>query len=133
MPAEKVVPVVLPLPGIHNALLGKVCGRAESEIGAGIIEGDICQRLVQLGGRRKRVANAIAAKFYVQAPERDARFIDHMRAKVVRPTGENGLSQRRFIEWVARGCALSAVVQVEESVAVVNITSNNRVATNLQV
>src|SRR6266481_5938564 len=125
MLAEKIVPVVLPLPGIHNALLGKVCGRAESEIDAGIIESDICQRLVQLGGRRKRVANAVAAKFYVQAAERDARFIDHMRAKVVRPTGENGLSQRRFIEWVARGCTLSAVVQIEESVAVVNVASHD--------
>src|SRR5262249_15880604 len=132
MLAHHIVPVILRLPGVHDALLGQVCGRAITEVGAGILKDHVSKSLVQLVGSGHGVG-AVAAKLYVQTAIRHTRLITHVGSEIVGPTGENGLGQGRFVEWIAGSCTLGSVIEVEERVAVVNVPTYDRVAAKRQV
>src|SRR6266853_1934560 len=98
--AQYPVPVVLRLPGVHNALLRQVGSRTEAEQTAGG-EADIGDGLIQLLRRRFRVADGVATELHVETSPGSAGFIDHMGVEVVRPANQSGLGQRRDVKEVS--------------------------------
>ncbi len=79
--AQDVVPVVLCLPRIHDAGLGKISGW--SNAAERVIEIDSRDSLVKVAGVGDRIAKAISAELHIQAAITDTRFIHHARREIV--------------------------------------------------
>src|SRR5260221_9598969 len=128
--AHHVVPVILRLPGIHNAALRQVGGRTEAQVGAGI-ERDVRQRLVQLTHHWFGCAGYVAAaEFHIEAAERTASFIHDVGAQVVRPAYQHGLAQSGDVEEISSS---PVIADVEEVAAVEDVTAGNGVTTELYI
>src|SRR6185312_14418941 len=133
MPSPNVIPVVLSLPGVHDSLLGKVGGCSKTQIVSRIVKGHVGKTLVELARLGNCITNAVSAEPNIQPAIGDTGFIHHAAAKIVGPARKHGLAQCRLIERISSRGALGSVVQVGKAIAVIDVTSNDRILGELEV
>src|SRR5712692_1672538 len=119
MPAENVVPVVLSLPGVHDAALRSI-GRRTPVKQRWIIEGHSAQRLADILLNRNTVADGVPAEFHVQPAKADSDLVRHPRSKRSRPADSRALRERGDVGRKARSGGAESI-RIEEGGLVVNI------------
>src|SRR5882762_3380568 len=115
MLAAHVIPVVLDLPAIYNAVLRQVGGRTNAKAGSGL-EADVGESLPELARTRLQGIEA-AAELEVIASVADAGFIHHMGAERVGPAYQRSLAQSWAISYPAASAVIAevkAIVPVEQ-------------------